>query len=101
MKMDKSSRMQNPLKLEFGETKIVSTMGSRKVRKRSRSRSKKRTTYPHLESIANMERHLPKFENSKVIVKDFGKIKAFGVNTHQGTVRSYNEDRVSILLNAQ
>lgn len=36
-----------------------------------------------------------------MIVKEFGNVKAFSVNTHQGTVRSYNEDRVSILLNAQ
>lgn len=55
----------------------------------------------HLESIKKNEHLLPKFEGSKVIIKDFGIIRAFSVNTHQGTVRNYNEDRVSILLNAQ
>ena len=54
-----------------------------------------------LESIRRAEHLLPQFEGSKVIIKEFGCIKAFAVNTHQGTIRSYNEDRVSILLNAQ
>lgn len=56
---------------------------------------------PSLDAIRRMESALPQFESAKVIVKDFGKVKAFAVNTHQGIVRSYNEDRVSILLNAQ
>lgn len=54
-----------------------------------------------LDTIRRMESALPQFESAKVIVKDFGKVRAFAVNTHQGIVRSYNEDRVSILLNAQ
>lgn len=54
-----------------------------------------------VDEIRMKERELPHFEKSKVIIKDFGAVKAFSVNTHQGTVRSYNEDRVSILLNAQ
>jgi protein phosphatase 2C family protein 2/3 len=64
-------------------------------------RSQKKPSFPNIDSIKKNARKLPKFEKSKVIVKDFGKIKAFSVNTHQGTVRNYNEDRVSILLNAQ
>jgi protein phosphatase PTC2/3 len=43
---------------------------------------------------------MPKFDASKTSVKDFGAIKAFSVNTHRGVIRNYNEDRVSILLNA-
>ncbi len=54
-----------------------------------------------LDTIRRAEHLLPQFEGSKVIIKEFGCIKAFAVNTHQGTIRSYNEDRVSILLNAQ
>ena len=34
-------------------------------------------------------------------LKDFGKIIGFAANTHKGKIRNYNEDRVSILLNAQ
>jgi hypothetical protein len=41
--------------------------------------------------------NLPKFEETKTIIKDFGRICAFGVNTHKGCVRNFNEDRVSIL----
>lgn len=48
-----------------------------------------------------MESLLPPVDRSKVIIKKFGTIEAFAVNTHVGTVREYNEDRVSILLNAQ
>jgi hypothetical protein len=55
----------------------------------------------HIESIKRQEALLPPFDGAKVILKDFGRIKAFSVNTHQGVFRSYNEDRVSILLNAQ
>lgn len=54
-----------------------------------------------LDTIKKHEPMLPPFEGSKVIIKEFGSIKAFSVNTHQGTIRNYNEDRVSILLNAQ
>ena len=42
------------------------------------------------------------FENyskSKVSSRDFGIIKAYAVNTNQGIVRDYNEDRVSIVIN--
>lgn len=55
----------------------------------------------HLENIKRHEALLPPFEGAKVILKDFGRIKSFSVNTHQGVFRNYNEDRVSILLNAQ
>lgn len=57
--------------------------------------------YRIVEEIRSKERELPYFEKAKVIIKEFGAVKAFSVNTHQGTVRNYNEDRVSILLNAQ
>lgn len=51
--------------------------------------------------LGNSTKKLPKFEETKTVLKSFGKITAFGVNTHKGCVRNYNEDRVSILLNAQ
>ena len=70
--------------------------------KRNKVRAKKKTlVFPHLESIQKAAKRLPPFEKSKVIIKNFGNIHSFSVNTHQGTVRNYNEDRVSILLNAQ
>ena len=42
-----------------------------------------------------------KFDKATSTVKDLGKIIGFSANTHKGKVRNYNEDRVSILLNAQ
>lgn len=44
---------------------------------------------------------LPPFEPAKAVIKKYGVIEAFVVNTHKGYVRLHNEDRVSILLNAQ
>ncbi len=51
--------------------------------------------------LSSSSKKLPKFEDTKIVLKSFGKICGFGVNTHKGCVRNYNEDRVSILLNAQ
>jgi len=42
---------------------------------------------------------LPVIEPSKTSKKQIGVISAFAANTHMGTVRNYNEDRVSIILN--
>ena len=39
------------------------------------------------------------FEPSKTSRKNMGVIKSYGVNTYQGIVRNYNEDRVSIIIN--
>lgn len=45
--------------------------------------------------------YLPAFESPRVILKQYKMIHSFAVTTHRGTVRNYNEDRVSILLNVQ
>ena len=65
------------------------------------SHPKKKRDYPNLNHIRKNQKSLPFIDKSKVIVKKFGSIQGFSVNTHVGTVRDYNEDRVSILLNAQ
>jgi len=39
-------------------------------------------------------------KNSKVMKCNNNSVFAFGVNTHEGTTRKYNEDRVSVLLNS-
>lgn len=41
----------------------------------------------------------PFFENSKYSHKSSFSISAYAANTHQGSIRNYNEDRVSIILN--
>lgn len=51
--------------------------------------------------IQSREKNLPPFEPAKAVIKKYGIIEAFVANTHKGIVRNYNEDRVSILLNAQ
>lgn len=55
----------------------------------------------HLKTIAERQHLIPPFEKAKVMTKKYGVIEAFAVNTNRGNKRSYNEDRVSILLNAQ
>lgn len=42
---------------------------------------------------------LPNHEPTKFSFKKNGLVKAYAVNTNQGIVRNYNEDRVSIILN--
>lgn len=54
-----------------------------------------------LNFIQSQSTKLPKFSKPKVVVKKYGIVEGFVTNTHQGTVRLVNEDRVSILLNAQ
>ena len=39
------------------------------------------------------------FDPSKTSRKNMGVVKSYGVNTYQGIVRNYNEDRVSIIIN--
>ena len=51
--------------------------------------------------IKEKAKKLPGFEKATVSLKKYGPIEGFAVNTHTGYVRVYNEDRVSILLNAQ
>ena len=87
-----SSHQTKPYSKDSMVAKVKSPVGGSTIGKKSGT---------VVESIRKAEGGLPVFEGSKVIIKDFGCITAFSVNTHQGTVRSYNEDRVSILLNAQ
>lgn len=37
--------------------------------------------------------------STKCSVRGHGRVAGYAVNTHQGIVRGYNEDRVSIVLN--
>ena len=41
----------------------------------------------------------PKLNQGKISSKSFGVIISYAANTHQGVVRNYNEDRVSIIIN--
>ena len=41
----------------------------------------------------------PKLNQGKISSKSFGVITSYAANTHQGVVRNYNEDRVSIIIN--
>lgn len=91
-KFKKKSRSVDKLEAEEDKVKI-SDFGPKPL--------KKKREYGNLNFIRKNQAVLPYIEKSKVIVKQFGKIEGFAVNTHVGTVREYNEDRVSILLNAQ
>lgn len=42
---------------------------------------------------------LPRYEPAKCSVKENGIVKSYAATTNQGLVRTYNEDRVSIILN--
>ena len=66
-------------------------------------KEEKATNYTHIYNKNDLfeeeAAHLPPFEPTKCSIKQIGAIKAYGVNTHQGIVRNYNEDRVAIILN--
>ena len=42
---------------------------------------------------------IPNHEQTKISYKRNGIVRGYAANTNQGLVRSYNEDRVSIILN--
>jgi protein phosphatase PTC2/3 len=42
---------------------------------------------------------IPNHESTKHSLKRNGVVRAYAANTNQGLVRTYNEDRVSIILN--
>ena len=46
-----------------------------------------------------LELPINNFENGKCSSKQMGIIQAYGANTHEGLIRNYNEDRVSIIIN--
>jgi len=48
---------------------------------------------------ANFEGSVVDSSTTKCSVRGHGRVAGYAVNTHQGIVRSYNEDRVSIVLN--
>lgn len=54
-------------------------------------------TFKHRKKVRDFE--LPNHEPTKFSFKKNGMVKAYAVNTNQGIVRNYNEDRVSIILN--
>ena len=75
---------------------------------RIRSKSEKREEFVDknnsfvnelVESILKKSSDLPDFQKAKSVIKQYGFVKSFVVNTHKGTIRAGNEDRVSILLN--
>jgi protein phosphatase 2C family protein 2/3 len=47
----------------------------------------------------SIENPLKNFETAKFASKKHGQIVSYAANTHQGIQRTYNEDRVSIILN--
>jgi protein phosphatase 2C family protein 2/3 len=51
--------------------------------------------------LTTQSKFLPEFDKPRVITKNYNIINSFAVTTHRGTVRNYNEDRVSVLLNVQ
>ena len=50
-------------------------------------------------NINMLKEPLPKLNQGKISSKSFGVITSYAANTHQGIVRNYNEDRVSIMIN--
>ena len=47
-----------------------------------------------------LNEYYPLYQSAKHSENSFDKIISYGVNTYKGTIRQYNEDRVTILINA-
>ena len=58
---------------------------------------KEQSFFPLSKSLLTFK--FEKYENTRYSTKSLNLIKSFAANTHQGVVRKYNEDRVSIILN--
>ena len=41
------------------------------------------------------------YKNAKISDKSFNVVAAYGVNTYRGTIRNYNEDRITVIVNAK
>ena len=54
---------------------------------------------PNPNLALNQPNPLKNFEEAKFASKSHGLIVSYAANTHQGIQRTYNEDRVSIILN--
>ncbi len=57
---------------------------------------------PSLKFLTNNKiyfKNYSQYDQAKYSNKPYGSIAGYGVNTNQGQVRNYNEDRVSIILN--
>jgi protein phosphatase 2C family protein 2/3 len=50
-------------------------------------------------TLNTLKSNFNNYESTKHSSKPVSFIKAYSANTHQGTIRNYNEDRVSIILN--
>jgi len=50
-------------------------------------------------NLLKLKLNISSFDESKCSIKSNGIVKAYGANTHQGSTRNYNEDRVAIILN--
>ena len=53
----------------------------------------------HPLTIDILDMKIKNFESGKTSNKNMGIIKAYAANTHEGLIRNYNEDRVSIIIN--
>lgn len=92
MNLDKGERKKRAV----SETRSVSEISFTNIERAGLRKVKNIVEY-----IKQREHILPPFTKARSVVKDFGIIRGFIVNTHKGCVRAGNEDRVSILLNAQ
>ena len=65
---------------------------------KNRLRSK---AFPLMSSLIKINKKLSNLQKAKIFVKKIGNIAGFACNSYCGAYRSKNEDRISVLLNAQ
>ena len=91
---NRTNSQRNILNLPINtNTKIIYKLKERKITQN------KLNNDLSLEEILN--ENFMNYQNAKHSENSFDKIISYGVNTYKGVIRNYNEDRVTILINAR
>jgi len=102
--IDEASKLQEGLtpRSNNGEpspAKPGRAVSTTNTKQKNLSTSVGRKNIPITVPSSSLENPLRNFEAAKFASKTHGLIISYAANTHQGIQRSYNEDRVSIILN--
>lgn len=90
-----------------GVTYMVSSENIGSAKKRPAGHKPTKSAVPAFQEYSKFELSnpdkvsIPSFDKTRTILRPLGPLAGFCVNTNKGNTRNYNEDRVSVLLNAQ
>lgn len=92
---------------KHGVTYLVSSENIGSAKKKPAGHKPTKSAVPAFQEYSKFELSnpdkvaIPSFDKTRTILRPLGPLAGFCVNTNKGNTRNYNEDRVSVLLNAQ